>query len=74
MRRRKIDETAEEILGRPKGPYDRAGHVTGWRDGGDGRLIPYDIALPEEDCPHCKRTFPTTASLENHLKIDHPKD
>ncbi len=44
----KAPESIEDALGRPKGPFDGPGTMTGWREGPDGRLIPYLIRLPEE--------------------------
>ena len=72
-RRKKKPETIEDVLGPPKGPFGRPGRMTGWRRGPGGRLVPYDITLPEEACPYCKRFFYTRASLENHIILDHPK-
>ncbi len=47
-RKPKAPESIEDALGRPKGPFDGPGTMTGWRKGPDGRLIPYLIRLPKE--------------------------
>lgn len=62
-------ETIEEALMGGPGPFDRPGHMTGWKPSPDGRLVPYKICLPRYECD-CGRVFVEEAHLAHHRKLE----